>query len=88
MYTYNIYLNHIMYMYLVTLPRILILCLYIVQLSEKSTMLETVNVALKANLVKKDSEIAILQSSLKEETDVVSHLKQKLTTVKKVPVIC
>ena len=76
-------LNHIhLVMYLPWIT-VLILCLYIVQLSEKNTMLETVNVALKANLAKKDSDIAKLQSFLKEETDVVSHLNQKLTMVRK-----
>lgn len=72
---------------MVTLPwiiKLVILCLYILQLTETNTMLETVNVALKANLAKKDSEIATLQSSLKEESDKVRNLKQKLTMVKKV----
>ena len=51
------------------------------QVNESKAMLELENGALKAELVKRDFEIATLQTSMKDKINSISNLEQKLRMV-------
>ena len=54
---------------------------YFMQVNESKAMLELENGALKAELVKRDFEIATLQISLKDKVNSISNFEHKLRMV-------
>ena len=53
----------------------------VIQVNETKTMLELENGALRAEVARKDFEIARLQSFLKDKINIISDLKHKLRKV-------
>ena len=64
---------HLQYFYIDTVQ--------IIQANDIKEMLELANRELEAGIARRDSELATLQSSLNEQINIVSSLKQKLRMV-------